>query len=65
VVSDEPRYTLEEAEKILAKRRCDREGHAIDVVVKQSVGGPAVTVVSCGRCGVRYDERRPPETWAG
>jgi hypothetical protein len=47
-VTDEARYTLEEARRVLTERECGTRGHVFDVHVRAS-GDP--TLVLCSRCG--------------
>jgi ribosomal protein S27AE len=48
-MSDEQRYTMEEAKLKLAKEECDRFGHSFDVVVEMGSADP--TRIFCSRCG--------------
>lgn len=47
-MSDEPKYTLEEARQVMARRECAMHGHDFDVL--QKMGGEPYMVL-CSRCG--------------
>lgn len=44
---DEPRYTLDEARRLLAERECAIHGHSWDVITRD--GGPHSLI--CSNCG--------------
>lgn len=46
------RYTLAEAERVLAQRACAHNGH--DFTVITSAGGSAPTLIVCDRCGTTW-----------
>ncbi|TQN30597.1 hypothetical protein FHX37_0479 [Haloactinospora alba] len=48
----DPRYTLAEAERELAHRKCRNEGHDLELLDHRTMGGDhAPTGVHCDRCG--------------
>lgn len=52
-----PKYTLDEARKILDRQECDDEGHDIDVTVVNYLSGTATAqLINCRRCGARFEE---------
>jgi hypothetical protein len=56
--TDEPRYTLDEAQRELARRECGMFGHNFDVQIIYGNGDPQV--VMCSRCGKTWNvEKRP------
>lgn len=51
-------YTLEEAEKILARRECDRHGHDIEsTIVTNMTMTVHVHDIWCARCKARFEEK--------
>ena len=47
----EPTYTLEEAERELAKRECAAHGHSWDVIENMAEGPLRIVCVQCGWSG--------------
>jgi hypothetical protein len=56
---EEPRYTLKEAERELAKRECGIYGHTFDVTVTTGSGNPRIVV--CTRCSRTWTVQQDPE----
>lgn len=48
-MSDEPRYTLEEAKLEIARRQCAMNGHDFELVMQ--IGKAWPTAILCERCG--------------
>lgn len=46
-------YTLEEAERELARRKCSREGHLYDVQTTMNLNEPVLVV--CATCGKTWN----------
>jgi hypothetical protein len=49
---EEQRYTLEEAQELLARRECAIHGHSYSIICIDGINAP--TAVQCDKCG---------ETW--
>jgi hypothetical protein len=63
VADTETRYTLAEAERLLARRECLTEGHALEQEVVRTAGGETVHLILwCSRCGGRFTETGGPWT---
>lgn len=57
VIPPEPRYTLEEAREILARRECDQYGHDLNSSVIRGASGIVLRhVITCDRCGAHFQE---------
>lgn len=53
----EPRYTLEEAARILARRECDTNGHDLEQNVLRRAEGTVVRIlIVCNRCSAVFQE---------
>lgn len=56
-----PRYTLQEAAKLLAREECDTEGHQVESTYAPTGDGTRTVrhIIRCTRCGTRYTEETP------
>lgn len=60
MVQEIPRYTLLQAERILKRRKCDRDGHDLDCVIVHSAEGSVVShMIRCERCVATFSEDPP------
>ena len=54
---EEPRYTLEEAARLLARQECDEHGHDLDqTLIRDATGTVHAVVVACARCRATFTE---------
>lgn len=55
---DSPKYTLEEARKILLREECDLYGHVVVTRTERSMSGDVVHVMFCERCEATFVEAK-------
>lgn len=57
-MTEEQKYTLEEAEKILKRRECDYDGHDLNQTLHIVDFARVYAIdVHCLRCGARFEEK--------
>lgn len=61
MTTEEPRYTLPEAARLLAREECMVEGHDLDQTLIQAASGRTlIMAVRCTRCGGTFTETGGP-----
>lgn len=58
MTTPEPTFTLAEAERILARRECDRDGHELSSDTIRGFRDAVTHVVTCQRCKASFEETR-------